>query len=299
MDNGVSVILPYKDRADVLQRAIRSVLAQTHDDITLILIDDASTDGSADIAMRHNGARIVHASSKEGLGPSAARNVGLRLAETNLVAFIDSDDEWMPRKLEVQVRALRSLQSNGFAVSVVGCGWTLAGREDSTRHFCPGPFTRDDVLLRGVPGTGTPLLLVDRLQAASDPQFDPSLPALEDRDFVIDCLRNGSKVLVTPEILAVVARGRSDHAARPLNAAIAYDRLLDKYAVELKEADQVRSWYQFRACREWILAGERRRSLRYAPKALETQRLRRLTHILFGLAGGQRGLAFAQKVAPL
>lgn len=95
-----SVVLPTHNRAWSLERAIDSVLAQTCRDFELVVVDDGSTDRTPDILERYAG-RIVSIRQANS-GVSAARNRGIRESKGTVIAFLDSDDEWMPTKLDAQ-----------------------------------------------------------------------------------------------------------------------------------------------------------------------------------------------------
>jgi glycosyltransferase involved in cell wall biosynthesis len=99
----VAVIIPTYNRASILPRAIDSALAAVEPGDEVIVVDDGSTDDTAR-RMREYGSRIRYLESRHG-GVAAARNLGVREARAPLVAFLDSDDEWMPDKLKLQ-RAL-------------------------------------------------------------------------------------------------------------------------------------------------------------------------------------------------
>lgn len=100
----VSVIIPTYNRKDYVQEAINSVLAQTYQDFELIVVDDGSEDGTGE-ALKRFGSQIRYV-YQENQGESAARNRGIRVASGRLVAFLDSDDLWLPHKLERQVAYL-------------------------------------------------------------------------------------------------------------------------------------------------------------------------------------------------
>lgn len=96
----ISVIIPTYNRARMLKQAIDSVLAQDFADFELIVVDDGSTDDTQDILNAYQEDIIVI--SQENKGVSAARNKGIASASGRFVAFLDSDDLWLPKKLAVQ-----------------------------------------------------------------------------------------------------------------------------------------------------------------------------------------------------
>jgi glycosyltransferase involved in cell wall biosynthesis len=107
MDNPtVSVIIPTYNRAGMLKEAIDSVLAQDYSDFELIVVDDGSTDGTPQILNCHAG-KIKHICQRN-QGVSAARNRGIAAASGGFIAFLDSDDLWLPGKLTIQTEFLRS-----------------------------------------------------------------------------------------------------------------------------------------------------------------------------------------------
>ena len=109
----VSVVVPFRDAAAFLDECVGSVLAQSFSDWELLLVDDASTDGSAALARDHaarqpDRIRYLEHSGSANRGVSASRNLGLSHARGEYVAFLDADDVWLPRKLEEQVEYLRA-----------------------------------------------------------------------------------------------------------------------------------------------------------------------------------------------
>ena len=135
----VSVIIPsYNTRPQWLQESIQSVLAQTYTDFEVILVDDGSTESlSSLVSVSDERVRYVRQENK---GPAAARNHGIRLALGQYLAFLDSDDVFLPTKLEKQVAAMelhpdvllshtsyQRMTADGTPVRLVRSG-TLTGR---------------------------------------------------------------------------------------------------------------------------------------------------------------------------
>jgi glycosyltransferase involved in cell wall biosynthesis len=112
----ISVVIPAYNAAAFLPQTLSHVLDQTHRLLECIVVDDGSTDSTPDVvaAMRDPRVRYVR---QENRGVAAARNAGVSAALGQLVALLDADDLWLPRKLEVELAALRAVSSAAFAVT--------------------------------------------------------------------------------------------------------------------------------------------------------------------------------------
>ena len=109
----ISVIIPLYNKARYIERAIFSVLKQTYQDYEIIIVDDGSTDGSADIVKSINDERIRYV-WQENSGPGAARNKGIALSLGEIIAFLDADDEWEPEFFSSGVDILNRFQHIAF-----------------------------------------------------------------------------------------------------------------------------------------------------------------------------------------
>jgi glycosyltransferase involved in cell wall biosynthesis len=98
----VSIVIPVFNRLSPLERAIQSLQKQTFQDFEIIVVDDHSTDDIFTITKKYR-TRYLKTNGK---GVSAARNTGIKAASSDLLAFLDSDDEWLPQKLELQMKYL-------------------------------------------------------------------------------------------------------------------------------------------------------------------------------------------------
>jgi glycosyltransferase involved in cell wall biosynthesis len=102
----ISVVIPVYNAEAYLAQALESAARQTYPRIEVLVIDDGSTDRSAEVARGHPDSRI-RVARQPNEGPAAARNHGVRLARGDFLAFLDADDVWDPVKLELQLEALR------------------------------------------------------------------------------------------------------------------------------------------------------------------------------------------------
>lgn len=105
----ISVIIPTYNSARFICKAIESVLSQTFKDFEIIVIDDGSTDNTGNV-LNHYGDKIIYI-TQANRGVSSARNVGLKLAKSEYVAFLDADDTWLPGKL---LESIRFLEAKNF-----------------------------------------------------------------------------------------------------------------------------------------------------------------------------------------
>lgn len=117
----VSVVIPTYNRAFCIEGAIKSVLNQTWKNLELIIVDDASTDNTEEIVKTINDDRITYIKLPQNAGANHARNVGIQNAKGKYIAFNDSDDHWVPEKLEKQMKLMRLEERIGNNVGCVYC----------------------------------------------------------------------------------------------------------------------------------------------------------------------------------
>lgn len=114
IDNLVSIIMPSWNTATYIAESIQSVLNQTYKHWELIIVDDCSSDNTAEVVSRFQDERIKFLVNERNLGAALTRNRALREARGEWIAFLDSDDLWQPQKLEKQLQFMRD---NGYVFS--------------------------------------------------------------------------------------------------------------------------------------------------------------------------------------
>jgi glycosyltransferase involved in cell wall biosynthesis len=154
----ISVVIPCFNRARSIERAVRGVLLQSYPNLELIVVDDASTDASAAIVEAINDPRLRLIRHETNKGAAAARNTGVAAARGTLIAFQDSDDNWFPEKLDVQMRHFCGLPKDHVAVF---CTKIIYGRSIDQR----GRKTYGIRHVSCVPGSGKPPMSGDLSQA--------------------------------------------------------------------------------------------------------------------------------------
>ena len=184
----VSVVIPTYNYARYVPEAIDSVLAQSFEELEVIVVDDGSTDQTAEILRAFGGQ--LHDIRQEHRGLSAARNTGIRAARGQYVAFLDSDDLWLPDKVSLQVARLDAKPEVGLVY-----GETLFFDDSSPAtltlhsHFAPHPSGRIlSWLVRGnVIPSPTPMVRRELFERVG--LFDEMLSACEDWDMWIRIAR--------------------------------------------------------------------------------------------------------------
>lgn len=179
----VSVVIPCFNAARYLPEAIESVLAQTHPGREIILVDDGSTDGTPEVARRFGDRLTYH--RQENRGAAAARNRGMEMARGDLIAFLDADDVWFPRKLELQLLllsrrpALGAVYSDCYSIDGEGriTGFYLKRRPSRRRSAAEEIFIRDFI-----PNS---TLVFRRAALSAVGPSDPAVRLEEDVDFKI------------------------------------------------------------------------------------------------------------------
>lgn len=158
----VSIITPAYKAASYVEETIRSVLAQTHQDWELLIADDCSPDNTREVVQRwaDSDSRIRLIPLERNGGPAAARNAALKHATGRWIAFLDSDDLWLPEKLE---RATSVARSSGAALVFTGFRRITADSQTVGRYIGVPPTLTYRQLL-GNTAIATSTVLVDRKQ---------------------------------------------------------------------------------------------------------------------------------------
>ena len=181
----ISVIIPTHNRGAILGRAIDSVLAQSYGNIEVIVVDDGSNDDSEAVVRSILDARLSYIRLDKNLGGAMARNIGIRAAKGEYIAFQDSDDEWVPDKLEKQ---LQVFDSPGKNFGVIYSGFLIIG-DNYSRYMPPGSVEKkegyiyEQLLMENF--VGTPTLLVKKEVFDRVGVFDGSLPRYHDWELAI------------------------------------------------------------------------------------------------------------------
>lgn len=219
----VSVVIPTYNRRAMLREAVLSVLAQQGARFELIVIDDGSTDGSADdlALLGEERAGALRVECTENRGAAAARNRGVALAQAPLVAFLDSDDIWMPAKLGRQLEFMRAHPE--CEISQCQERWIRGGRRvnPGQRHRKRGGDIFLDSLRTCLVSASAVIMRTERFRALGG--FDETMRACEDYDLWLRMLVT-REIGLLDEVLVERRAGHTDQLSATVPA-------LDRYRI--------------------------------------------------------------------
>lgn len=206
----ISIIIPTFNRAGRLKEAIQSVIAQTYANWELIVVDDGSTDNTEEVIRSVNDERIIYV-KQDNRGVSAARNAGIKRAGGRLIAFLDSDDRWEPRKLEVQKEFF---DSNPDAhICQTDEIWIRNGIRvnPKKKHAKPSGWIFKECL--PLCCVSPSAVMVKRVVFETVGMFDESLPACEDYDLWLRASLH-YEITTLPDQLTIKIGGHEDQLSR-------------------------------------------------------------------------------------
>lgn len=236
-----SVVVPTRDRADTLPRAIESVLRQTLDRFELVVVDDASTDRTPELLAGIDDERLRVHRFDTPAGANAARNAGVDLARGEYISFLDSDDELHPEHLERVTRTFEALPERCACVTTA-CELV----DDSGRVTLTSLSDRwvayEDVLEGRFVGKFSCATFRRSVFGQVGP-LDEELEASQDYDFFIRMLGEGHSVYRLGEVLVTSHRGPGRISDSPERRIRGGRRILEKHGEELSDGAHARLHY--------------------------------------------------------
>jgi hypothetical protein len=231
----VSVVIPVHNRPDELLVAVASAARQTYPIKEIIIADDASTCAPPADQLRRLHGNIKLVRLEKNSGASVARQTALDHASGDYVAFLDSDDFWLPGKIETQVVAL---EARGRDLVAMACGWVVI---DPVRdiNYCRVP--REATQVAEFAGgcwfsPGTTVVVARKVFDVVGP-FDPAMRRLEDLDWYLRFAVKGGQLLTVPEVCAVIKKSTHRNLKQVCAAA---DRIVKQMRGTLDRATQKR-----------------------------------------------------------
>ncbi|WP_428909677.1 glycosyltransferase family 2 protein [Niallia sp. Krafla_26] len=230
----ISVVIPTFNRAHLLPKAVNSVLEQTLEPLEIIIVDDLSTDNTREVVQSFNNDKIKYVVNKRTKGANGARNTGILLAKGDYIAFQDSDDIWLPTKLETQIKYIEDHPD----VDMVFCSLKINNILDNISRVVPKRKVKSDEI-KGLLERGnfisTQTILLKK-KVAEGNLFDESLMRFQDWDFVIRVSKKHT-IHHLNQVLAL-AEVQNDSISKKVNQIQALKMFFTKYK-ELETANLI------------------------------------------------------------
>lgn len=209
----VSVIIPTYERPELTYRAVKSVLSQTFKDFELLVVDDGSSEESLKLLIDNLKGLKLDLYSKKNAGVSSARNFGASLAKGKWLAFLDSDDEWLPEKLEKQMNFIN--KNPAFKIVHTEEQWFRKGKKVNI----PEKYRKKSGDLfhqaTGVCAIGPSTVIIDSDYFHSLKGFDESFPACEDFELWLRIAREQKVGLVAEPLIKKNAGHEGQLSSQP------------------------------------------------------------------------------------
>lgn len=262
----VSVVIPTHNRAGSLSASIESVLSQTHGNLEVIVVDDCSTDNTSEVVARIGDSRVRYIRAPARGGAGAARNLGVKHAQEEYIAFHDSDDVWFSEKLEKQMR----LFAEDPELGVVYCAFWRTER--GIRECIPSSKRRHvdgDVFEEMLKGNlvSTQTAVVRRRCFDSVGTFDTGLPPLEDWDLFIR-LASFCRFGFVDEPLAESIVGSDSISADRIGRLEAYAGIIEKHRADFRKHRRLLSKHFGSIGNGFCLAGEVGRGRKFLARGI-------------------------------
>lgn len=238
----VSVVIPTYNRKTTICRAIRSVLSQTYNNIEIIVVDDCSKDDTEEVVNQEFGEdkRVSFYKLDKNSGACVARNKGVKLSKGKYVAFLDSDDEFIPKKIELQVE---KIQSTG--AQLCATDYTIIYRDGSEgvvkTYNGPKEEVFFELLYCNFITTGT---LIGLRECFIETPFDESQPRYQDWDIVLRLYQKYSFTFLKERTLLqyyqpVSISASTDHEKTLFALEVVYERNKAGYNANKRANSQI------------------------------------------------------------
>jgi predicted O-methyltransferase YrrM len=228
----VSVIIPTYNRSKLIERAVRSVQAQSYPVLEIIIVDDASDDDTESMVrkMQLGDPRIIYCRHERNLKAQAARNTGLRKASGEWIAFLDSDDEWLPARIEEGL-----MEAHRWCTSVVHCECLVQRSGDGSRSLFGVPPYRGRVYdqLLTHPGPVFPGLLVRRECFETIGLLDEAVPSYQEWDTAICLARHYDFAFVSEPLFVYHLHEGEAISKHPVRDADGWAYVVEKHSQEM------------------------------------------------------------------
>jgi len=268
----VSVIIPTYNRANLLKRAIESVLNQTFQDFELIVVDDGSTDNTKEVVaeFQKRDPRIKYIWQENSGGPAKPINTGIKNSKGQYIAILESDDEWLPEKLEKHIEILEKFKNVGL---VSCCAFRIF--PDGKKKLYKPPYlgifekTKWKIFWEkwGIISLST--IIIKREVIEKIGMFDEKLKAGADVDFYLRAIKKFDFYFVNKPLVNYYESEESLSKKMFWKKWIPeYEYMLEKYKEDFKEAKKAKSRFLRTLATCYLLDGNFKKGIKYLIEAI-------------------------------
>ncbi|WP_156322227.1 glycosyltransferase family 2 protein [Winslowiella iniecta] len=197
----ISVVIPTFNRADIILKTLTSVLEQTHENIEVFVVDDASTDHTAEVMATVMDPRVNFIQLKANSGGTRPRNEGIERSTGKFIALLDSDDEWLPEKLATQLDFLQQQPTQDRVCMTAKFNKRAEGLHIRRNKNVKNVSSIMEYLLLGNDFQTSTLMLDANIAKITG--FDPQLKKHQDWDFALRLQENHAKFYYLDEALTI------------------------------------------------------------------------------------------------
>lgn len=264
-----AVITTYKRKPEIVKRALDSIVGQTYNNIEIFVVNDCPSDKKLvedlqNMIAASSEDRTVHyiVVAKNG-GACRARNLALEKAQGKYFACLDDDDEWLPKKIELQVKALEEHQDAAIAYCNAIIKYADIGKETVrfNKKQNEGNLYYELIGKNNIGSCSFPMFRVDAIKRVGG--FDENMPALQDWDLYLRILKKDKAVYVHEPVAVYYFYEGERISAHPENRITAYERLHQKIGEDLEKSSKSASAFYLMGTYFYSLAGNLKTAMHY------------------------------------
>jgi len=267
----ISVVITTYNRENLVVRALKSVLIQTFKDFEVLVVDDGSTDNTRQVIqeIQKEDKRVVYV-YQENKGWPSALNTGLSNAQGRYIAFLDSDDEWLPEKLEKQVKVLEELKNVGL---VSCCAFRIF--PDGTKKLYKTPYlgifkkTKWKLFWEkwGIITLSTVMIRKEVVERIGF--FDEKIKAGADVDFYLRCIKEFDFYFIDEPLVNYYEFAQSLSKTQFWEKWIPeYEYILEKYKENFEKCKKAKSRFLRTLATCYLLKGDLKKAKKYQWEAI-------------------------------
>ena len=267
MENLVSVIIPTYNRASMIGQAVSSVLEQDYKEFEVLVVDDLSQDNTEEVVKSIKDSRVRYIRRDQNSGAGAARNTGIRQAKGEYIAFLDSDDEFLPGKLSQQVKLFKELSPTP------GLIFNNMWEENSSRKInipqnTPSGYVESGKIFPASVYCGPPTWMLSRECTRKTGFFDEVLWTLEDLGYFARVVRSFPVYFENKPLVLKHTHNCKKGSVPDKYAERTGERILEKWFSEMKNDKRFLVSFYCMMGKDMMRSRKKEKAINYLKKAL-------------------------------